>query len=84
MLLCVVFAIRVYRDHGFWREMMWQLCLYNLVNTVIGLTLAPLCVWDANLCCSLLYKNLSNQSSQTYSVTIVLVCCSLKLLVMVA
>ena len=79
MFLCVVFAIRVYRDHGFWQEMMWRLHLCSHVQTVIGLCLALLCVWGANLCHSLMCKDLPYQNFQTYSMTTVLICCSLKL-----
>ena len=84
MFLWVVFAIRAYPDHGFWWEMMWRLRLCSNSHTVIGLSLAPLCVWDANLCLSLLCKNLFNQNCQTYSMTIVLIYCSLTLYVAVA
>ena len=75
--LWMVFAMRVDLDHGFWREMMWQLRLCSKSYSAIGLSLAPLFMWDATLCRSLLCKNLFNQNYQTYSTTIVLVCCSL-------
>ena len=83
ILLWIVFVQWEWHHHPFWWEMMWRLYLCSNSHTVVGLSLALLCVLGANHCSCLHCKIWFNQSYQTSNMMIALIFCSLMLYAMV-